>query len=51
MADKNQLQFDAAALLIELQDISGVTQNVVDCVIARVNGLFEDVLDILVVRF
>jgi len=46
---EDKLQFEAAALLIEIVDLKGVTQKIVQNVISRVNLMFESFLAVLLV--
>lgn len=47
---EDKLQYEAVALLIEIQDLKGVTQTVVKSVVKRVNTLLESFLGVLEVR-
>lgn len=46
---EDQLQFEAASLLIQVQDIKGVTQEVVNTLMSQVNRVFESFLGLLLV--
>ena len=48
-SNEDKLQFEAACLIIETQDIKGVTQDVVNTIMNRVNKLFESFLGVLLV--